>query len=407
MKTLLVSLVSDQTIPNIQLIKEFKQTITDYFFISTSGIELKGARAWIERTCNIKESSVSKIEVNPFSFTDIETKLKQFDFDPFDKIIVNLTGGTKVMTLVSYDFFKNLAADIYYVTGNNDEFIKLYPIKRNHMFAFSTKVSLIEYLTAYGFKFKISSLSGISFEQTKTIFESFCKLNLTPFIEAIKYINSERAKTISEGDYEKVKGYLTAIKYQPINGNRLSAVETKYLSGDWFEEFIGLSIKKELNLNDDELFIGTTITKESPAKTINSVEQLLGEKIERSDNQYNNEMDVMFVYKNSFYSIECKSSIVAFKKIEKQGKIIDKPYNILGETIYKADSLKTRFGLYPKTSIVTLSNFKEYYDVKDRGQHNNKLKEMDELINRANISNIKLIDKALLCSSDSIFNLIK
>ena len=33
-KTLLVSLISDQTIPNVQLVQEFKETVTHYLFIT-------------------------------------------------------------------------------------------------------------------------------------------------------------------------------------------------------------------------------------------------------------------------------------------------------------------------------------------------------------------------------------
>lgn len=43
MKTLLISLVSDQTLPNVQLIKEFKKEVTDYLFISTEKMEKRDA----------------------------------------------------------------------------------------------------------------------------------------------------------------------------------------------------------------------------------------------------------------------------------------------------------------------------------------------------------------------------
>ena len=403
---LLVCLVSDQTIPNIQLIKEFESKVTSYLFITTKGMEQKGVRLWIENTCNIKEN-IDLIEVNQFSFTDIEYKLKVFDFESYEKIMVNLTGGTKVMTLVASDFFKNLAAEMYYVTGNNNEYIKVHPIKKHNTFPFNSKITISEYLTAYGFTYKPSSLSDITLEQTKAIFDAFCKIDLNIYTEALKFINSKRKKRIEEVDFNKIKDFLSAINYIPEKENCLSKKETQYLSGDWFEEYIGLSIKNELGLRDDELFIGATITNQKPTEGINSITTLLGEETKLSDNDFNNEMDVMFVHNNTFYSIECKTSIIAYKTIKKEDSVIDKPYSILGETIYKSDSLKSRFGLYPKTSIVTLSDFTEYKHEQDKGKRNNKKIEMEELINRANISRIKLIDKSMLSTSDTIFKLIR
>lgn len=404
-KILLVSLVSDQTIPNVQLIKEFEQKDMDHLFITTAKMEQLGTRRWIEKTCNIK--GIKPIIVNPFSFVDIETKLKSFDFDNFDKIIVNLTGGTKVMTLIASDFFKEIAAEIYYITGNNDEYIKLHPVKKNNTFTFSSKITVGEYLTAYGFHFKPASPSGISYEQTKVLFDAFCQIDLNNHIEAIKFIHSKRDKKINKLDFQIVEPFLNTIQYKPLVDGILSKNETKYLSGDWFEEYIGLTLKNELQLNDNELFIGATISKERQNEGTNKTKSLLGDDVELSDTNFNNEMDVMFVYNNKFYSIECKTSIISYKKIEKNGDIIDKPYNILGETIYKSDSLKSRFGLYPKTSIVTLTNFNNYWRVENKDECNNKKREMEELINRANHSNIKLVDRGMLTSSTTIFELIK
>ena len=86
---------------------------------------------------------------------------------------------------------------------------------------------------------------------------------------------------------------------------------------------------------------------------------------------------------------------------------VEKPYNILGETIYKSDSLARRFGLFANTTILTMADFVEYCASEDLGEHKNKIREMEEIINRANLSNIKLIDKKMLMSSESLFDLLK
>ena len=130
---------------------------------------------------------------------------------------------------------------------------------------------------------------------------------------------------------------------------------------------------------------------------------MLRENATSSIDDFNNEMDVIFMYKNKFYYIECKTSIIAFKHInQKNGISKEKEYNILGETIYKSDSLKNRFGLYSKTFIITLTDFKKYCFDKDNGQQNNKNRAMEEVINRTNLSQIKLIDKSMLVNTTQI-----
>jgi len=398
-----VSLVSDQTIPNVQLIKHLNDNETDYFFVTTNGMEQKGTRTWIEKSCNIKGE---KIEVEQFSFPDIKDKLSKYDFDKYNKIIVNLTGGTKIMTLAAYDFFKKLGADIYYVTGQNNECIKIPPVKENPPLRLSESVTLDEYLTAYGFSIKRSALSGISLEQTEKIFKAFCSIDTMNYVDAISFINSKRGKPIKDTEIDKVSDFLNTIKYEPMMANCLSKEETKYLSGDWFEEYIGLKIKKELDLSDENIFISTELSKALSQKVKNNALDLLGE-VSKTELDNKNEMDVMFMYNNKFYSIECKSSIVAYRNITRKGEYVKKPYNILGETIYKSDSLSKRFGLYANTAIVTLTDFTEYCTDKEIGEHKNKIREMENVINRANLSGIKLIDKKTLVSSNSIFDLLK
>lgn len=396
-KTLLVSLVSDQTIPNIQLIKELNNGKSDFLFITTSAMESKGTRRWIEATCCI--ISLPPIEVNQFSFDDIRSKLDAFEFDSYEKIIVNITGGTKVTTLAAYDFFKNIGAEIFYITDSKEEYLKLFPVKKNNKVEFTSKLSVHEYLNAYGFSYSASKPSGISYEQTEKVFDAYCVLDEMTFRDNLSFLHSKRGKLIKENDYCLVANLLNALNYTPIQEGVLSKEETKYLTGEWLEEYIGYTLKKELELEDGELIIGTVIKKELPSRTRNKIDSLLGECSTGKEINPNNEMDVMFMYKNKFYTVECKTSIISYQN----GKSI----NILGNTLYKSDSLRSRFGLFANTSIITLTDFQQYCTLYDAGQQNNRIREMEEFINRANLSNIKLVDKAMLLNSDSIFNLLQ
>lgn len=399
-KVLLVSLLSDQTIPNVQLIKEFCQQASNYFFLSTSGMERKGVREWIIAASGINVDDTDYREANQFSFSDIREKLDSYDFDVYEKIIVNLTGGTKIMTLVSYEFFQSLGAEILYVTGENEQYIQLFPRKRNNEKKIVSGVSLENYLIAYGFSISRPNMSGYSFEQSQHIFDYFSQNGFEQDLREMGLIQSHRNKKLKSEDFtDQLAQYLKKLSFISQNERVLSSQETKYLSGEWFEEYVGLRIKKELDLNDDNLFIGVRLNKAVPPHSKNDVATLLGCDL---STEPDNEMDVMFMYKNVLYTVECKSSILT-RISTNDGRARNKERNILGETIYKSDSLKTRLGLWSKTFIVTLTDFNQYCNVNDVAIKNNRLNSMTNLINRANLSNIKLIDKSIL-NSDSFIN---
>lgn len=402
MESLIINLVSEQTLPNIQIIKEFKNENTSFLFLSTARMERQ--KDWICQACNIVESKCRTIIVEEFSYADIQEKLAKFDFFPYKTLIVNITGGTKIMSIACSDFFKtprfqDKRTSILYLTGRNNKYLTLYPNPETSQL--QQKISLAEYLKAYGFQCKQGKSSGIIPTKTEAFFKKFINHKTEEYQDKWDFLRLKRGKKIDEPEFNKynLSSLLVQLAFFPEKPNRLSKSETKYLTGEWFEEYIGYRIKKELQLNDDDLFIGSELIKDSPSiKHANSIDTLLG--IEPDINSTKNEFDVMFIYKNTFYTVECKSSIVTSNKGN------GKTQNILGETIYKADSLKTRFGLYAKTAIVTLTDFKEYCNATELGTKNNRINEMRDLINRANLSNIKLIDKKAIISNESISDLI-
>lgn len=413
MKTLLISLVSDQTLPNVQLIKELKKEVTDYLFVSTEKMERMGCRRWIGKAASIDKDNFNlyHIVVKEFSFDDIAQKLDDFDFSKFDRLILNLTGGTKVLTIASHDYFKQLEAEVYYVTGYDNAFIKIFPGRFKQINHFSSKITIAEYLYAYGFTFKESEKSKIDDLYTNQLYNKFMENGFSDFFEELLFLRSKRTSGIKSLAKTKtvVTGFLEYINYIPMEAGRLSSYEVKYLTGDWLEEYVGNKIKDELNLSDYEILVGVTLYKELSQQQSNNVEKLLGEGVQLTDNSPDNEFDVMFVYNNKFFTIECKTSIInqVVNGLNEDGTVKFKPSNILGETIYKADYLKNRFGLFAKPVILTLTSINEYItEPESPGDQNNRAKSIEDLINRCNLSNITLIDKNQLCSTDKLTSLI-
>jgi hypothetical protein len=414
-KTLLVSLVSDQTIPNVLLIEEFKDQVDDFLFLTTNAMEKKGCRKWIEDTTKIK--SLNPIVVNQFSVDDIVSKLNDFDFSAYSKIIVNLTGGTKIMTLSAHDYFKEEGANIYYVTGAENNYLKIFPGKKKIQCTFKSKISVNDYLMAYGFEVIPTSASEIPFEYTKTLFSKYCQGEFDNELETLTFLRKKRTVGVKTNDFGKIKDFLKKIEFTPSQDNCLTSLEVKYLSGEWFEEYVGTKLKMELNLPDEDILIGAEINKSVPqAKEENPVIKLLGD-IELSKAP-NNEIDVMFMWKGKFHVIECKTSLIDTRKelkirrnsrgmaiLDQDGKeiqdAVNKQVNILGETIYKSDTLKTKFGLFANSYIFTLTDFKEYIK-----NDLSRTRQMEGHINRASLSRIKIVDKEQILSNNNLMDLL-
>lgn len=407
-KQLLISLVSDQTIPNVQIIKEFGNSETDYKFLLTKGMQRKGIVQWIVDATQIKD--FQDIFVDEYSVADIENELQKINYSEYSRIIVNLTGGTKMMVLSVFDFFRNKQnTEMYYVTGIGNAYQKI--VDRGcEQKVFSCSISLEEYLKSYGFSIKKAQPSGVSLEQTEKIYNHYINGDFSRYTDSLNFLRERRGKVITDTDFVIIKDFLETIEYYPAKEGTLSKLETKYLTGEWFEEYIGAKIKCDLELTDNQILVGTQIRKDVPLRQeLNSVPTLLG--LEEKEEGPGNEMDVMFVKDNRFYVIECKTSIIATiskprrNKDEKEQQLMDNTVkeekNILGETIYKSDALRTKFGLFAKSYIFTLSDLKQYV-----ANDSNKAKHMSDLLKRASLSNIKIVDRGLLINAKNMRNLL-
>ncbi len=357
-RKILVSLVSDQTIPNVELIKEFGNEISKYLFIST--FKMRDKLEWIKKSTNIVEYDF--VEVDAFDAIDIENKLRAAHFDDED-IILNITGGTKLMSLIVNDFFRDLGSTIYYVTGYDKTYIKLYPNRGQRKFKLKNKISLNEYLIAYGFGIK-ESLPFKDFETANKIFKFYIKTKKSGLNNIFEPIRIRRGrKMLIESD--ELKLFLNKVEYNAED--ELSKKDTKYLSGDWLEEYIYFRIKTELSLSDNEIATGLNLRKESTP----------------------NEIDIIFIYNHKLYVIECKTSIIDRRTIKRIRLGVEveeeKDFNLLSEIIYKSDALRSDFGLFANTSILTLEEIKN--------EDGSPLGGYETHFDRAKLSNIKIISK--------------
>ncbi len=336
MKNLIVVILSDQTIPNVLFIKQFcKQKEDEILFVST--LKMREKAEWIKNTLNL-DNKIYTIEVDSFDGRDIEEKLYQseIEYDNFEAKYINITGGTKIMSLEVYNFFKNQGGcDIYYVKGGSDYF-KLFPIKKEKDFKFTKHLSIEEYFKSYGFDSKYSNIY-MDKEYTYQFFKWFVEDKNNNHHEIISSLQSSREgifksrkKNVSVNELEKtisdLKNFLIEINYP--NKESLTKKDVDYLTGNWFEEYIYHKLKDQ-NVLGENLLIG----------------------VSRKNENTENELDIVYLKNNELSIIECKTYITNKEKP-----------SLPNDTIYKLDSILRELGLFAKSYIATLNKNEDLND---------------------------------------------
>ncbi|MBI4843630.1 MAG: DUF1887 family protein [Nitrospirae bacterium] len=323
-----VCLVSDQPIPNILGIYHFKPD--KVIFCSTDKMEKLGKVDDIINTLKLYgldySQRLERIIVDQDCLEDCETRFANDIAQKYidHELIVNLTGGTKIMVLAAYNVFKDMAEQMIYTPIPKNEFLTVFPRtgECKSPETLDLRLSVQAYITAYGVKVSNShNLDKLKSNASNR--EVICKWMIQNY-QGIENLLSEFYKALTEARSKKREAFLLNMDCQlrsqqekelmrmfNIPEERIEKSLTRddilFLTGDWLSDFCYNEIKK---LPVDDCVTGIVLI--SPKGT-------------------NNEFDVMFTKDNAFFIVECKS----LKQIH------DKDADIL----YKISALQHDFGL--------------------------------------------------------------
>jgi hypothetical protein len=353
----LISLVSAQTVPNVLLIKHL-DPFDEYIFISTErmeSIDEKKSEAIIN-TCKLDSAKCKVIVVREDDFSDICNKLSTIQFNDSERVIVNMTGGTKIMSLATYTQLQ-LRPNIkfYYKNITRYEFLDL---RDSNPIKIDVNLSVKDYLDSFGINYKshaplkTKEYSVIIFRKfidgavDRSILEQLRKhyrgknknTKIEEIINATEETDSEKGRRINQLDV-----FLKDIEFPLEKEGNLSKSEINYLTGGWLEEYVYFLIK-DLYPNAD-------------------VE--LGVELIKGANASENELDVVFCVNDSLCVIECKTSVF-------EG---GNNYRLFNETIYKLRAVVKNFGLSVKSYLFTLDDLSE---------------NQSDMINRAKVMEINI-----------------
>jgi len=311
----LVSLISDQPIPNLLFIQSVEQELDGYVFISTRQMEQKQRTHWLKKAADLPEERCRTIEVEAEKYYDILQLLaKEFSGD--ERYIVNLTGGNKLMMLACYHFFLlNSANELFYLPIGENTFQNLRS-NSGRVVPVTSELTVWEYLTAY----------GIGFDAAES--------TLHDFIKAHNIMQLHRNKGFRRNDV------LQELRQQPDYNS-----EMFYYDGGWFEEYIFYKLKDILRLSDDHIYLNVTFHP--------------GDGSERNVN----ELDIVFVYNNELFIIEAKAQVSdCFDKMKQKYGFSVADNKRLGQILYKMASINKRLGIRTQSLLLTLSNLSQETD---------------------------------------------
>lgn len=293
MSKTIVSILSDHLLPNFLFIKEMEGQYSDLLFVSTPQMEMQEKAMHLEVALGRKEGSVRRIVVANDNYKEILDALSAEQLSDSVEYVVNITGGTKTMSLAVHEYFCQFNASFVYVPIGKNSY---YDFSTDQTYSLDYRVSLNEYFTLYGLAYDYDNDLICDAQRPFNLFNEQ-KMSNFYLTEELRYAQKAPRPELR-----------------------------RYLGGEWFEEYVYLRIKRDFKLRDEDI-----------AKSV---------KICRlSSTSNDNELDVVFVKDNALYVIECKVSMTGYGK---------EPKSVVDEYLYKLAAISKDFGLRVNSYIFTL-----------------------------------------------------
>lgn len=201
-------------------------------------------------------------------------------------VILNVTGGTKLMALAAYEAFAEKDKKIFYCNTENKQIIHLFPKLSTEPLTLSLSVK--DYLISYGYEITSTKTEGLN-ENHKRLFNLLIKEQLlTKFSEFLDKFRSESANKRYLKTYNDKKNRIFSIQKTHSNfilfvgKEKFNYDDDAFLRGEWLEYFMLYSLKNQ-NINPE---VGVKI--------------LSGSNVE-------NEIDIIFIKDYQLHLISCKS----------------------------------------------------------------------------------------------------
>lgn len=302
MKKILVTVVSDQTIPNVLFIKEKYTDASTFLFITTVEMEQKGKTDATIKACQLNIDKTQRILVNGTKPAEVIKELRNWiDLQHAEqKFLVNLTGGTKMMTLAIHSLFSNFSSDFYYLPIGKNTIVQVLEHFEEKETPISYRLGLYEYLKANNLQYSVKEGMIFTASQCNEIFNAWAKSDFQSRDFPLKLA-------------ESFTGFDMQVENAP---------------GEWFEEYVYFMVRGKYTLNQNRISSSVMIFTDDNSP------------------HHDNEFDLMWVHENEIYVAECKVTLG------------NKPRQKLDTVMYKLGAINKSFGLKTHSLIYTMANLR-------------------------------------------------
>lgn len=342
MAKILISLIGDQTAPNLFLIRDERfRSIDRHVFITTEKMESRRRLTHLLAATGIPESNYQKVLVSADDFEEIRQKMAALELSREHEYFLNLTSGTKIMSLGLYHYFtqQGYRVRIFYLPFRQNAYRQFFPLDQQETVALSYQISLEEYLTSYGIQREAEPELWMGPPNlTERLLKGFISEAPSGEVPPWEWANRIRPaynrgkgeEAIYLKDISGLESWLQEIGFLPEEEGKLSPAQTRYLIGGWLEQWAARMIQEQLQLPKAAVGLGVKIRPQ----------RLDLEGFGR------NEFDVMFIYRNTLYLLECKTGLG--RQVRKK-----EPPELFDPALYQLAALRMEFGMNVYTGLLT------------------------------------------------------
>lgn len=336
MKHVHVCLVSDQPIPNLTSVLQFQP---DRVVLLTTDDMQEKADA-LKGVLMKNGFSVDARLIKAYDVNDV-ISVSESLIDEFRewKVTLNITGGTKIGTLGTFQAFYTASKEIFYIDTRDYKILKLFPENEQTEYPIQVSIPISDYLSAYGFQINSYVKDDSYIRKRKDLTEYLAhtvsfKPHLIPDMNAALHGYDRKSAlpiNVRLPKDDKLFAYLGLLDGVELkDAGRIGISEHDsllYLKGFWFEEYVYMTAK---SLAPDEIKLNVK-----------------GKWLTKGKHHPKNEFDVMFSKGNRVFLISCKTSNPD-RKTEGDEEAIGKEY------LYELVSLSDRaLGLFGKRLLAS------------------------------------------------------
>lgn len=328
--TVHIAIVSEQPVPNVLPLLETDIDAKEVIFLHTG--RFTDNISYLESTLKPKGLKV-QAELIPdsvaYDYTEMEAivgerieQLQANDKQP----MINITGGTKLMSLGAFLAAFNRDVDAYYVEDNSLQWVNT--AGQRDLTPLTTSLKLDQFLAIHGTQVESTGSEQVPPEEQAVI--DYMTDNLDWLIRVIPHIN--KGLNVPEGQVGHIDSFKAPVELldycdemetlgfleETDGGFKPTSEEYgQFLVSGWLEKHIYLALRRVLKNNGlkGEHFHSVQITRSN----------------KKSGKVVRNELDVVALVNNHLFVFECKNRVT--KKTQESYKTVD-------DNIYKLNSLK-------------------------------------------------------------------